>query len=73
MELLNATVGDHYGEVLKGYSQAESDVPTPNTANCIRIAQNLHFSLLSSGAFLQIAPAQSDFQSEIGRLLCNSQ
>jgi hypothetical protein len=28
---------------------------------------------LFSGAVLQIAPAQSDFQSEIGRLLCNSQ
>jgi hypothetical protein len=36
-------------------------------------AQILHFSLLFSGAILQIAPAQSYFQSEIGRLLCNSQ
>ena len=43
------------------------------TANCIIIAQILYFSLLFSGAILQIAPAQSDFQWEIGRLLCNSQ
>jgi hypothetical protein len=33
----------------------------------------LHFSRLFSGAVLQTAPAQSDFQSEFGRLLCNSQ
>eukprot|EP01046_Picozoa_sp_COSAG06_P000426 COSAG06_NODE_12_length_35417_cov_270.698992_8_plen_99_part_00 len=43
------------------------------TANCIIIAQIFHFSPLFSAAILQIAPAPSDFQSEIGRLLCNSQ
>jgi hypothetical protein len=32
-----------------------------DTANCIIIAQTLHFSLLFSGAVLQIALAQSDF------------
>ena len=36
--------------------------PIVNIANCIIIAQILHFSLLFSGAILQIAPAQSDFQ-----------
>ena len=39
------------------------------TANCIIIAQILHFSLLFSGAVLQTAPAQSDFQSEIGAII----
>jgi hypothetical protein len=32
------------------------------TANCSIIVQNVHFSLLFSGAILQITPAQSDFQ-----------
>ena len=32
------------------------------TANCRIIAQNLHFFLLFSGAFLPVAPAQSYFQ-----------
>jgi hypothetical protein len=43
------------------------------TAKCIIIAQNLHFPPLFSGAIMQIAPAQSEFRSEIGRLLCNLQ
>ena len=35
--LVNATVGDHYGEVLEGYSQGESDVVMHRNAANIQI------------------------------------
>ena len=37
-----------------------------NTTDCIIIAQTLHCFLLFSGATLQIAPAQSDFNRKLG-------
>ena len=37
MALLNATIGDHYGEVLQGYSQGESDVVMHRDAANIEI------------------------------------
>jgi hypothetical protein len=46
---------------LRNYCELHNDRP------------NFAVFLLFSGAILQIAPAQSEFQQEIGRLLCNSQ
>jgi hypothetical protein len=47
-------------QISKFWVENEEDIPS--TANCIIIAQILHFPLSFSGAVLQITPAQSGFQ-----------